>query len=151
MDRYSQWLGIEEGARAPDHYALLGIGRFCDDADLIDTAAHQRLDLLDRYSLGGSRESRDTCQKMMNEVARARVVLMNPERREEYNRQLGGQVAGEPERPDEDLGEPSREALDFYKEIVWAHLRKWRMDAHEERLLIADAATLVSTPKPPSP
>ena len=142
MDRYSQWLGIEAGARPPDYYALLGIERFCCDANLIDTAAHQRLDLLDQYSLAGSRESRDACQEMMNEVARARVVLMNPQRREEYNRQLGGQVAGEPELPAEAVEEPSREALDFYKEIVWAHLRKWRMDAHEERLLIAEAATL---------
>ncbi|MBL7219529.1 MAG: SUMF1/EgtB/PvdO family nonheme iron enzyme [Phycisphaerae bacterium] len=142
QDRYSQWLGIEEGARPPDHYALLGIEPFCNDADVIDTAAHQRLDLLDRYSLAGSRESRDTCQEMMNEVARARVVLMNPDRREEYNRQLGGQVATEPELPDVDQAVPSQEVLDFYKETVWAHLRKWQMDVHEERLLIAEAASL---------
>ena len=141
-DRYSQWLGIEEGARPPDHYTLLGIERFCSNADLIDTAAHRRLDLLDRYSLAGSRESRDACQEMMNEVARARVVLMNLQRREEYNRQLGGQVAGESGQPAQTVEEPSREALDFYKDIVWAHLRKWRMDAHEERLLIAEGATL---------
>jgi len=141
-DRYSQWLGIEAGARPPDHYTLLGIARFCGDADLIDTVAHQRLDLLDRYSLGGSRESRDACQEMMNEVARARVDLMNPQRREKYNQQLSGQVVDETVVPDEDAEEPSREALDFYKDIVWAHLRKWRMDAHEERLLIAEAATL---------
>jgi len=141
-DRYSKWLGIEAGARPPDHYTLLGIQRFCDDADLIDTAAHQRLDLLDQYSLAGSRESRDACQEMMNEVARARVVLMNLHSREEYNRQLGGQVVAEPLTPGGEAEEPSRESLDFYKGIVWAHLRKWQMDAHEERLLIADAATL---------
>ncbi|MDP6543011.1 MAG: SUMF1/EgtB/PvdO family nonheme iron enzyme [Phycisphaerae bacterium] len=140
-DRYSQWLGIEEGARPPDHYTLLGIARFCDDTDLIDTAAHQRLDLLDRYSLAGSRQSRDTCQQMMNEVARARVVLMNTQRREEYNRQLAGQIIDEPPAAEE-VEEPTQEALDSYKQIVWAHLGKWRMDAHEERLLIAEAATL---------
>ena len=122
QDRYSQWLGIEAGARPPDHYSLLGIERFCNDADLIDTAAHERLDLLDRYSLAGSRESRDSCQEMMNKVARARVVLMNPKRRGEYNLQLGGQVAPVPDRPERDADEPSQEALDSYKEIVWGHL-----------------------------
>ncbi|MCP4378329.1 MAG: J domain-containing protein, partial [bacterium] len=134
QDKYSQWLGIEAGDRPPDHYALLGIERFCDDADLIDTAAHQRLDLLDRYSLAGTRESRDACQEMMNEVARARVVLMNPGRREDYNHQLSGQIADEPVRR---ATEPSVAALESYKIIVWEHLRKWQMGLHEERLLIA--------------
>jgi hypothetical protein len=140
-DLYSEWLGIEGGPRPPDHYALLGIERFCDDPDLIDTVAHQRLDLLDKYSLAGSRENRNACQEIMNEVARARVVLMNAERRSLYNLQLGGQADSEEPRH-ADTQAPSPEALDFYKEIVWAHLRKWRMDVHEERLLIAEAAAL---------
>ncbi|MDP6634630.1 MAG: SUMF1/EgtB/PvdO family nonheme iron enzyme [Phycisphaerae bacterium] len=141
-DRYSQWLGIERGDGAIDHYMLLGIERFCSDADAIDTAAHERLDMLDIYSLAGSRDSREACQEMMNEVARARVVLMNPQRREEYNRKLSGQTAaGAPQR-EVRIPTATREALDLYKQIVWAHLRKWRMDEHEERLLIAEAASL---------
>ncbi|MCP4378887.1 MAG: formylglycine-generating enzyme family protein, partial [bacterium] len=38
--------------------------------------------------------------------------------------------------------EPSVAALESYKIIVWEHLRKWQMGLHEERLLIAEAASL---------
>ena len=50
-DLYSAWLKLPPGARPPDHYALLGLPRFCDDIGQIEAAAHQRLDVLDRYAL----------------------------------------------------------------------------------------------------
>lgn len=84
-DLYSAWLKIPPGVRPPDHYALLGLPRFCNDLEKIDAATQQRLDALDRYALHPDLVKRDACQQMMNEVARARVVLINPQKRRAYD------------------------------------------------------------------
>ena len=48
----------------------------------------------------------------------------------------------EPEPPSPVL-EPliARERVREFERVVWAHLRRWRVNAHEERLLVAEAAT----------
>lgn len=88
QDRYTQWLRIKPGDRPPDHYTLLGLERFCEDAAQIEKAAHEQLDKLDQYALSPDAANRAACQQMMNEVAQARVVLKDGAKREAYNREL---------------------------------------------------------------
>jgi hypothetical protein len=83
-DLYSLWLKVPPGARPPDHYALLGLSRSADRAT-IESQVQARLDVLDRYALHPDPTKRDACQKMMNEVARARVVLSDPQKRAAYD------------------------------------------------------------------
>src|SRR5215207_891621 len=89
-DLYTTWLHVPPGPRPPDHYALLGLPPFTSDREQIERAAQAQLGRLDRFALHPDKVRRDACQQMMNEVARARVVLVNPERRAAYGAQLGG-------------------------------------------------------------
>jgi len=95
-DLYSLWLKVPPGERPPNHYALLGLPRFCDDVPRIEAAAQKRLDGLDRYALHPDPVKRDACQQVMNEVARARVVLINPQKREAYDLTLKPATAPPP-------------------------------------------------------
>ncbi|HZK81879.1 MAG TPA: hypothetical protein VFC46_12445, partial [Humisphaera sp.] len=84
-DLYSLWLKVAPGPRPPDHYALLGLPRFCETQEQIEAAAQRQLDELDRHSLHNDIPRRDACHRMMNEVARARVALTNPQKRAAYD------------------------------------------------------------------
>ena len=87
-DFYTKWLGIPPGERPPDHYMLLGVPRFCEDMDAVEAAARARLTRLDEYAMHPHRATRDAVQDMMNAVARARVVLVNPRRCKAYDEEL---------------------------------------------------------------
>jgi len=87
-DVYSEWLKIPPGSRPPDHYALLGLARFCRDQGAIETAARERLTRLDRYAMHPDRATRDRVQDMMDEVAQARVDLIDPRRQQAYDEEL---------------------------------------------------------------
>ncbi len=95
-DLYTQWLQIPAGPRPPNHYALLGLPPFCDDVHKIEEAAGRQLERLDRYALHPDTALREAGQRIMNEVARARVVLASAEKRAAYNRSLMGPVAVPP-------------------------------------------------------
>ena len=84
-DLYTTWLGIPSGMRPPTYYALLKIPRFCDDIARIDLRAHRQLDKLEQYVLVPDREKRNACQDLMDEIALARTVLIDPIRRAEYD------------------------------------------------------------------
>src|SRR5687768_3110455 len=92
-DLYTTWLNVPPGPRPPDHYALLGLPRFAGTREEVEEAAHRQLARLDRFALHPDKARRDECQRMMNEVARARGVLVNPERRAAYDVGLGGAAA----------------------------------------------------------
>jgi hypothetical protein len=99
-DFYTQWLGLPDGHRPPDYYTLLGVEVFCRDQDAIEKATRQQLTRLDEFALYPDRDTRDAVQDIMNEVARARVDLVNPKRRPIYDsklaQQLGMSVPAEP-------------------------------------------------------
>jgi len=94
-DLYSLWLKIPPGPRPPDHYALLGILRFCGDVKRIEEESQRRLEALDRYALHRDPDKRDACQQMMNEVARARVVLTSDQKRAAYDLTLAPERGSE--------------------------------------------------------
>ena len=85
FDPYHKWLGIAPKDQPPHHYRLLGIDLFEDDRDVIDAAANRVMAYLKDLATGD--EAAHT-QKLLNEVAKARVCLLNPEKKEEYDREL---------------------------------------------------------------
>jgi len=178
VDFYTKWLDVLPGPRPPDYYTLLGVEVFCRDLDAIEQATRRQLTRLDDFALHPDRKTRDAVQNMMNEVARARVDLVNPQRRLDYDRQLAARLGAgaaaepapaveaetppapppqiqapvEPELPPETAPEAAVEsqpaagkvgaAAARFERIVWKHLRKWKLNPHEQRLLLAEAAAL---------
>ncbi len=90
FDPYHKWLGIPPQDQPPNHYRLLGINRFETDPDVIDAAANQRMGYIQSCAAGPHIA---LSQKLLNEVAAARVCLLDPRRRGDYDAQLKKQFA----------------------------------------------------------
>ncbi|HUG93836.1 MAG TPA: hypothetical protein VML55_23610, partial [Planctomycetaceae bacterium] len=86
LDVYKDWLGIPEGPRPPDHYELLRLVRFEDDAEKV-RKHYQKLNAhVRKYATGQfSKESQD----LLNELAKAMLCLTDAERKHDYDRSLG--------------------------------------------------------------
>jgi DnaJ-class molecular chaperone len=108
-DLYTQWLGVRAGPRPPEHYELLGLPRFCKDADRIERAAREALAKLDKYQLVPDRARQQMLQKMITEVAKARMCLVDPRRRAAYDKTLDVDYGFE----DQLRQMPDMEVLDF--------------------------------------
>ena len=85
FDAYFKWLGIPPDQQPPDHYRLLGIPSLIDDADVIETAADQRMMLL-RTKSGGQYGT--MAEQLMQEVSRAKLCLLNAQTKALYDSQL---------------------------------------------------------------
>jgi hypothetical protein len=85
FDGYHKWLGIPPAEQPPHHYRLLGLSLYESDPDVIEIAADQRMALLRSFHAG---PHSDLTQKLLNEVAAARLTLLKPERRASYNDSL---------------------------------------------------------------
>ena len=78
FDPYHEWLGIPASEQPPNHYRLLGIPAFEDSPTVIENAADQRMAHLRTFQAGKhSQES----QRLLNEVAAARICLLNAEKK----------------------------------------------------------------------
>lgn len=84
-DLYSEWLGVPAGPRPPDHFTLLGLKPGTRDPAEIERAAYAQLDKLDVYALTPDRTRREACQRIMNEVAKARLALIEAAARQDDN------------------------------------------------------------------
>ena len=85
FDPYHVWLGIPPEEQPANHYRLLGIHPLEGNPDVIRSAADQRMAHLRTFQAGKhSQES----QRLLNEVAAARVCLLNAEKKATYDRQL---------------------------------------------------------------
>jgi hypothetical protein len=82
---YHKWLGIPPQEQPPNYYRLLGIAVFETDPDVIESAADQRMTHLRRYQTS---QYAALSQRLLNEVATARVCLLNPTKRTAYDKQL---------------------------------------------------------------
>jgi len=85
MDPYKKWLGIPPEDQPPNHYRLLGIERFEADPDVISNAADGRMIQVKNLQTG---EHSELSQKVLNEIAAARVCLLNAEKKARYDEQL---------------------------------------------------------------
>ncbi|MEZ6057347.1 MAG: hypothetical protein R3C01_11655 [Planctomycetaceae bacterium] len=85
FDPYHVWLGIPAKDQPPNHYRLLGIELFEDNADVIDAAAMRQTSYLRGMSSG---EHRRESQQILNEVSAARRCLLDAARKEAYDEEL---------------------------------------------------------------
>ena len=86
LDVYKDWLGIPDGPRPPDHYQLLRLVRFQDDAQKIQSNyrklnAHVRKYASGQYSVQS--------QELLNELAKVMLCLTDAERKRAYDESLG--------------------------------------------------------------
>lgn len=88
FDPYHKWLGITPAEHPPTHYRLLGIAPFETDTDVISHAADQRMAHVRAFQSG---PLANLSQRLLNEIAQARVTLLNPEQKSRYDASLQGQ------------------------------------------------------------
>lgn len=89
IDVYKEWLGIPEGPRPPDYYALLRLVQFEDDVDKIRKNYKKLNGHVRKYATGDySVESQD----LLNELAKAMLCLTDSERKQEYDRGQGREI-----------------------------------------------------------
>ena len=96
LDVYKEWLGIPEGPRPPDHYALLRLKQFDDEVDRI-RANYKKLNAhVRRYATG---QYLDESQALLNELAKAMLCLTDHDRKREYDESLGREFSAEEAGP----------------------------------------------------
>lgn len=93
---YLKWLGIPLKHQPPTFYRLLGVEAFEEDADIIERAADRQMTYLRSLQTG---DRADTAQKLLNEVAAARLCLLDPDKKAEYDAKLRVQVQEQQLRP----------------------------------------------------
>lgn len=85
FDPYRKWLGIPPEEQPPNYYRLLGIPLFEGDPDVIINAADRQIGHVRRFQAG---KYADVCQRILNELAAARVCLLDPVRKRDYDQRL---------------------------------------------------------------
>lgn len=89
---YTAWLRIPADQLPADYYRLLGLKRFETERAKIDAAVEMRVGFLQDVSNG---VHVNEAQKLLSEVARARLCLLNPAKREKYDAKLRSNLAVE--------------------------------------------------------
>lgn len=82
FDAYHRWLGISPKDQPPNHYRLLGIDLFENDPEVIRDATERQSGHVRRYQLGRHME---LSQKILNEIAAAKVCLTDPDEKAAYD------------------------------------------------------------------
>lgn len=90
FDPYHVWLGIPPEDQPPNHYRLLGIRPFESNPDVIDNMADQRMTHLRTFQTG---KNGKLSQKLLNEVAAARLCLLGEKTKREYDEKLRATLA----------------------------------------------------------
>lgn len=87
---YHMWLGILPKDQPPHHYRFLGLEPFESDPDVIDSAADRQMSFVRQYQSGIY--GLDAAH-IPNELASARICLLNRESKQEYDVQLRKQLS----------------------------------------------------------
>jgi hypothetical protein len=82
FDPFYRWLGIPPEEQPPNHYRLLGIQPFESDPGVIETAADRQMAHLRTFQTGSHA---DQSQQLLNQVAAARICLLNAEKKAAYD------------------------------------------------------------------
>src|SRR5262249_39474004 len=90
FDPYHKWLAIPKGQRPPTLYQLLGLSQGESDPEVIEEAAIRQPPHVRAYQIGPYAE---TCTKILNEIAQARQILTNPQKRQVYDQKLAQRTA----------------------------------------------------------
>ena len=92
FDPYHIWLGIPPEDQPPHHYRLLAVKAFESNPDVLESAADQRMSHVRSFQSG---KHAAESQKLLNELAAARLCLLSPEKRAAYDRVLKAKLAVE--------------------------------------------------------
>jgi hypothetical protein len=95
FDPYQEWLALSMPQRPPDHYALLGLPRFEQDAEKIVHAAMQRMAHVLQFDPGPHAEQ---ARRIFDELETARACLGDPQRKRAYDAQLRREPVASPAR-----------------------------------------------------
>lgn len=90
IDPYYQWLGIPPAEQPPNHYRLLGLTLFESSVEAIDSASFRQTLHLRTYAVG---PHSDHSQKLLNEVAAAKICLTKPDKKAAYDAELRTKLA----------------------------------------------------------
>jgi hypothetical protein len=104
FDPYYKWLGILPKDQPPHHYRLLGLEPLEDDLQVIEGAADRQLSFLRKFQSG---DHAALCQKLLNEVSRARLCLLKPASKAAYDGQLRALLEAPADEPAEPETEPA--------------------------------------------
>lgn len=85
FDVYYKWLGIPPARQPPHHYCLLGLAEFEENIDVISNAYDQRVRHVRTFQLGPHSA---LSQLLLNELTKARLCLVNPATKAEYDQHL---------------------------------------------------------------
>jgi Domain of unknown function (DUF4159) len=85
FDPYHEWLGIPPHDQPPNHYRLLGISLLEADLDIIDAAAGRQIAWLQACATG---TRTFLAQRLVDDVAAARLCLLDPARKAAYDTAL---------------------------------------------------------------
>ncbi len=96
FDPYLHWLGIRDPQRPPNYYRLLGIELFESDPEVISNAADRQMAHVRTFQTG---KHSALSQKILNELAAAKICLLNPEKKAQYDAQLLAQQAAQQVMP----------------------------------------------------
>lgn len=89
FDPYHRWLGIPPSEQPPHHCRLLALEPFEADENVIRAAADRQMGHLRTFQSG---RHAALSQKLLNEVASARVCLLTPAKKREYDDWLAQQL-----------------------------------------------------------
>ncbi len=95
FDPYHAWLGIPKWDRPANAYRLLGIEVFEENRSVIEAAANRQMSYLQELSSGD--EHIEEAQKLLGQISKARVVLLNPEKKTAYDKKLSDQLDSLPD------------------------------------------------------
>lgn len=90
FDPYLQWLGIRDPQRPPNHYRLLGVELFENDPEVLANAADRQMAHVRTFQVG---KHAAESQRLLNELAAAKLALLNPEKKAEYDAWLWEQLS----------------------------------------------------------
>ncbi|MCR5164743.1 MAG: hypothetical protein K6C40_12055, partial [Thermoguttaceae bacterium] len=85
FDPYHTWLGIAPSEQPPNHYRLLGIALFEESRDVISNSADRQMAHIRTFQNG---KHAAESQKLLNELSAARVTLLDPKKRADYDAKL---------------------------------------------------------------
>jgi len=89
FDPYHKWLGIAPNEQPANHYRLLGINLFESDPDVISHAADRQMAHVRSFQTG---QNSEVSQRILNEIAAARVCLLDPAKKFAYDMGLREQA-----------------------------------------------------------
>ena len=85
FDPYLELLGIPKSQQPPNAYRLLGIPDFTSNKQVIANGASRQLQFLRRV---GGEQYLDAVQQILNEIARARILLLDDQKRTAYDKTI---------------------------------------------------------------